>query len=81
MMAMSVNMLATNAFMRPLEMCHIGTKTGRTTMILISRENQMRRAKFLKEQQGEMEVEMEAEILILPNLKNQSEEVKQVEED
>jgi hypothetical protein len=81
MMAMSVNMLATNAFMQPLEMCHIGTKTGRTTMILISRENQMRRAKFLKEQQGEMEVEMEAEILILPNLKNQSEEVKQVEED
>ena len=67
--------------MQPLEMCHIGTKTGRTTMILISRENQMRRAKFLKEQQGEMEVEMEAEILILPNLKNQSEEVKQVEED
>ena len=80
-MAMSVNMLAANVFMQPPEMCHTGTRAGRTTMTSISRENQMKRAKFLQEQQGEMGVEMEAGISTSLNLKNLSEEVKQAGED
>ena len=77
-MAMSVNMLATNEFMQPQETFHTGTKAGRITMTSIFKENQMKRAKFLREQQGKMEVE---EIETSLNPKNQSEEVKQAEED
>jgi hypothetical protein len=47
-------------------------------MTSIFKENQMKRAKFLREQQGKMEVE---EIETSLNPKNQSEEVKQAEED